>query len=111
MDILLEDIARTLNATQVSLPGNPDESVAYAIAQSSPIEAQHARYHPAGFRIADHQVPVDIGRLNIGLDERRIGGTGPVGTNRASPDLREVSRPYQPVPMLAQPRGLERQLA
>jgi hypothetical protein len=106
MDILLEDIARTLNANQISLPGNPDSSVAYALAQSAPLEAQHAQYHPAGVRIAD-QLPVDIGRLSIGVD-----GGGPVGSARTtSPDLREVSAPYQPMPLLTQPRSLERQLA
>lgn len=106
MDILLEDIARTLNANQISLPGNPDSSVAYALAQSASLEAQHARYHPAGVRIAD-QLPVDIGRLSIGVD-----GGGPVGSARTtSPNLREVSAPYQPMPLLTQPRSLERQLA
>ena len=110
MDVLLDDIARTLNATQVSLPETPDESVACAFTRSSPVEAQHARYHPAGVRI-DDQLSVNIGRLNIGVDERQIGG-GSVGAHRsASPDLREVRTPYQPMPLLTQPRGLERQLA
>lgn len=111
MDILLDDIARTLNATQVSLPETPDESVAYAFARSSPVEAQHARYQPTGLRIAD-QLPVDIGRLNIGADERQIGGASIGASRSASPGLREVpSSPYQPMPLLTQARGLERQLA
>ena len=104
MDILLEDIARTLHANQVALPGHPGASV-YAIAQPTPINPQHPRYQQS-MRIPE-QLPVDIGRLNIGLDDRGIGPVSP------SPDLRQVHSPYhhQTMPLMTPPRSLERQLA
>lgn len=105
MDILLEDIARTLHASQITLPGNPGASVSYNIAQPTPIGPQHPRYH-AQLQIPE-QLPVDIGRLNIGLDDRRIGSVSP------SRDLRRARSPYhhQTMPLLTPPRSLERQLA
>lgn len=99
MDILLEDIARTLNATCISLPGNPNQSISYGLPQPSAIDTQHGIYRPDP-RVSDHQLPV-----NIGLDiERSIGAV------RSSPDLGEVSS-YQRMPLMTQPRSLERQLA
>lgn len=109
MEVLLEDIARTLHATFITLPGSPDESIAFAMSQSAPAESPSAR-HRTPLRIPE-QLPVDIGRLNIDFEDREIG---PVRTSSA---LRGVSSspapaPYRGVPpMMAQSRGLERQLA
>ena len=112
MEVLLEDIARTLHATFITLPGSPDESVAYAVSQSGSAESPSARYR-APLRISE-QLPVDIGRLNIDFEDSGIG------TARTSRALREVAgasspspspAPYRMPPLLAQSRGLERQLA
>ncbi|OJJ50541.1 hypothetical protein ASPZODRAFT_85970 [Penicilliopsis zonata CBS 506.65] len=104
MEVMLEDIARTLNATHVSLPGSPDESIAssYAMTQSTtamgrPDDPHHQR------RLAE-QLPVDITRLNLGLDEPRLSR---VGTGRG---LRAHYRRHGP-PLMAPPCPLEKQLA
>lgn len=112
MEVILEDIARTLNATFITLPGSSDESVAFAMSQSafpeSPDAGQHAR-----LRIPE-QLPVDIGRLNIGIDGSDFGS---VPTSRASRGLSASPSPspsaaYRGMPpILTPPRGLERQLA
>lgn len=112
MEVILEDIARTLNATFITLPGSPDESVAFAMSQSAFPESPDAG-HRARLRIPE-QLPVDIGRLNIGIDD---SGFGPVPTSRASRGLRASPSPspsaaYRGMPpILTPPRGLERQLA
>ena len=106
MEVLLEDIARTLNASIITLPGNPDESIAYSMSQSSYAEPPNARYR-APLRLPE-QLPVDIGRLNITeLDDSGIGTVAPSRGIRGVP-----AAPYQGMPpLLSQPRGLERQLA
>ncbi|THC97646.1 hypothetical protein EYZ11_002872 [Aspergillus tanneri] len=102
MEVLLEDIARSLNASFVALAGGPDGSLAYAMPHSNNLEPQNPRYR-APPPLPD-QIPVDIGRLR--LDDT---GMGPVNTSRG---LREVSTPYRGMPpILTQPRSLERQLA
>jgi hypothetical protein len=101
MEVLLEDIARTLDATYVSLPGNPYESLACPTPGTSHFEPQNPRYR-APLPLPG-QIPVDIGRLR--LDDP---GMGPVHPSRA----REVSTPYRGMPpILTPPRSLERQLA
>ncbi|KAK1139533.1 hypothetical protein N8T08_000673 [Aspergillus melleus] len=100
MEVLLEDIARTLNASYVALPGGPDGSLAYAMPHSNTLEPQNPRYRNP-LPLPD-QIPVDIGRLRI--DDPSMG---PVNTSRG---LREV--PYRGMPpILTQPRSLERQIA
>lgn len=112
MEVILEDIARTLNATFITLPGSPDESVASAMSQSAFPESPDAG-HRARLRIPE-QLPVDIGRLNIGINDSDFG---PVPTSRASRGLRASPSPspsaaYRGMPpILTPPRGLERQLA
>ncbi|KAE8145162.1 hypothetical protein BDV25DRAFT_144910 [Aspergillus avenaceus] len=101
MEVLLEDIARTLDATYVSLPGYPNESLGYPMPSSSHYEPQNPRYR-APLPLPG-QIPVDIGRLR--LDDPNVGT---VRTSRA----REVSTPYRGMPpILTPPRSLERQLA
>ncbi|PYH95786.1 HET-s/LopB domain protein [Aspergillus ellipticus CBS 707.79] len=103
MEILLEDIARTLNASFVALPGSPDESSrAYSMhPRPSPTmdpHYQNPRYHTP--RPLRGHVPVEINQLRI---------DDPVHTSRG---LREVSTPYRGLPpILTPPRSLERQLA
>ncbi|KAF9893386.1 hypothetical protein FE257_011818 [Aspergillus nanangensis] len=113
MEVLLEDIARTLNASYVSLAGNPDGSLAYAMPRpayyepANPLDAnylepQNPRYR--GPLPLPDQIPVELGNLRI--DDP--GSTG-VHANRG---LGET--PYgggMPPPILTPPRGLERQLA
>ncbi|RAH70462.1 uncharacterized protein BO66DRAFT_373526 [Aspergillus aculeatinus CBS 121060] len=133
MEILLEDIARTLNATYISLPGNNrDGALSYALPQQ-PIPTpdhyhhhQHQQHHQlapnarynAPLPLPD-QLPVDFGHLR--LDDRHQGhhppgrgsGSGPVNPSRG---LREAAaaNPYGGMgaaPILSPPRSLERQLA
>ncbi|KAF7115407.1 hypothetical protein CNMCM5793_002223 [Aspergillus hiratsukae] len=100
MEVLLEDIARTLKASMVTLPGRRDESLAFAMTPGS-IEPQNPRYRAP--LPLPQQVPVDIGRLSLGLDE-------PVNTSRGIPEVSPT--PYRGMPpILSPPRSLERQLA
>jgi hypothetical protein len=101
MQVLLEDIARTLGATKVTLPGSPEDTTASAVppAPYNPTQRQD-------LRAMSDQLPVDLGRLNLGLDE---SGLSRMGGGRG---FRDVPSPYRAgPPMLTQPRGLERQLA
>lgn len=113
MEVLLEDIARTLNATFITLPGSPDESIPFGMPpQSGSPESPDAR-HRAPLRVSE-QLPVGIGRLNIDLDDPR-GISGPVPTSRAlrGSGNTTTAAPYRgmPPPPLLPPRGLERPLA
>lgn len=105
MEVILEDIARTLNATFITLPGSPDESVAFAMSQSAFPDSLDAG-HRSRLRIPE-QLPVDIGRLNIGIDDSDFGPVPTSRALRASPSTAYRGMP----PILTQPRGLERQLA
>ncbi|GFF34249.1 hypothetical protein IFM58399_03813 [Aspergillus lentulus] len=105
MEVLLEDIARTLNASMVTLPGRRDESLAFAMAHGPMPEPQNPRYQAP--LPLPQQVPVDIGRLSLGLDEP---GMGTVNPSRGIPEV--SSAPYRGMPpILSPPRSLERQLA
>jgi hypothetical protein len=100
MEVLLDDIARTLQATRVTLPGSPDESLAYAMPHS-PIP-QNPRYR-APLPLPD-QLPVDLNR-QLRLDDPSVGA---VNTSRGLRD------PYRNLPPILTPgpgRSLERQLA
>ncbi|PWY70484.1 hypothetical protein BO70DRAFT_321853 [Aspergillus heteromorphus CBS 117.55] len=103
MEILLDDIARTLNASVVALPGSPDESARASYSMHRPAPSmdppyQNTRYHTP--RPLRGHVPVDINQLRI---------DDPVHSSRGS---REVSTPYRGLPpILTPPRSLERQLA
>lgn len=57
MEVTLDDIARTLNASLVSLPGDPSRSMGYAGPTSQPLDQY--RYHT-------QQLPGDFNRLNVG---------------------------------------------
>jgi hypothetical protein len=85
MQVLLEDIARTLGATKVTLPGSSEDTTTVP----RPTQRQEPRTRP-------DQLSVELGRLSLG--SRMSGGRG-----------FNVYRPGPP--MLTQPRGLERQLA
>jgi hypothetical protein len=99
MEVLLEDIARTLKASRVTLPGRRDESLAFAMTPG-PNEPQNPRYRAP--LPLPQQVPVDIGRLSL-LDE-------PVNPSRGIPEVSPT--PYRGMPpILSPPRSLERQLA
>lgn len=104
MQVLLEDIARTLGATKVTLPGSPEDTTASAVPRGAA-----APYNPSqrqDLRAMSDQLPVDLGRLNLGLDE---SGLSRMGGGRG---FRDVPSPYRAgPPILTQPRGLERQLA
>ncbi|EAW06369.1 uncharacterized protein ACLA_080530 [Aspergillus clavatus NRRL 1] len=103
MEVMLEDIARTLHANVITLPGRRNESLAFPISHP-PREPQNPRYR-APLPLPG-QVPVDIGRLSLGLDE---SGMSTVPNSRG---IREVSAPYRGMPpILSPPRSLERQLA
>ncbi|KAL4807337.1 hypothetical protein BDV18DRAFT_137489 [Aspergillus unguis] len=100
MQVLLEDIARTLQATNVTLPGSPDESLAYAM-HHQPIP-QNPRYH--GPLPLPDQLPVDFNR-QLRLEDQ---GVGTVNTSRG------IREPYRPLPPILTPgpgRSMERQLA
>ncbi|KAL4785515.1 hypothetical protein BJX76DRAFT_324448 [Aspergillus varians] len=100
MEVLLEDIARTLHANNVTLPGGPDESLAFAM-HHQPIP-QNPRYR-APLPLPD-QLPVDLNR-QLRLDEQTVS---PVNTSRGLRD------PYQNLPPILTPgpgRSLERQIA
>jgi hypothetical protein len=97
MEVLLEDIARTLHAARVTLPGSHDESLAYAMPHS-PLP-QNPRYR-APLPLPD-QLPVDLNR-QLRLDDQ----AAPVNTSRGLGD------PYRNLPPILTPgRSLERQLA
>ncbi|KAE8413157.1 hypothetical protein BDV36DRAFT_269234 [Aspergillus pseudocaelatus] len=101
MEVMLEDIARTLDATYVSLPGYPHESFSYPTPGSSHFEPQNPRYR-APLPLPE-ELPVGIGRLRL-----EDPSMGPAHPSRA----REVSTPYRGMPpILTPPRSLERQLA
>ncbi|OGE52710.1 hypothetical protein PENARI_c009G02499 [Penicillium arizonense] len=126
MEVTLDDIARTLNASLVSLPGDPGRSTAYADPTSP----------PAQYRYQAQQLPGDFGRLALGAG----GSPGPLvpphphhfphphghpGYARPPPPppppppgSREAHGPVYrgPVPpippsLLSGPRSVERQLA
>ena len=97
MEVLLEDIARTLQASNVTLPGGSDQSL-YAMQQPVP---QNPRY-AAPLPLPD-QLPVELNRMR--LDDQNVG------TVHTSRGLRD---PYQNLPPILTPgpgRSLERQLA
>lgn len=100
MQVLLEDIARTLQTTNVSLPGSPDESLAFSM-QHSPIP-ENPRYR-APLPLPD-QLPVDLNR-QLRIDDQSVGT---VNTSRG------IREPYRSLPPILTPgpgRSLERQLA
>ncbi|KAL2832845.1 hypothetical protein BDW59DRAFT_169147 [Aspergillus cavernicola] len=100
MEVLLEDIARTLQATHITLPGSPNDPLAYAIPHS-PIP-QNPRYRTP-LPLPD-QLPVDLNR-QLRLDDPNVA---PVNTSRGLRD------PYHNLPPILTPgpgRSLERQLA
>lgn len=106
MEVLLEDIARTLGATKVTLPGSPEEPVVPALPQRAAIESYRRRRQPH-LQLMTDQLPAELGRLHLGgFDEPALSR---VGTGRG---LRDVSSTYRTVqPLVTQSRGLGRQLA
>lgn len=109
MQVLLEDIARTLGASKVTLPGCQDDSVTAAAAPPTSVEAYDARRQRHELPIMTEQFPVDIGRLNLGGLDERPGLSRMVGSGRG---IRDVSAPYRPgLSLMTRAGGPERQLA
>ncbi|OAX80724.1 serine/threonine protein kinase [Emergomyces africanus] len=123
MEILLDDIARTLGAISVTLPGseealawnrstNPSRADASPFSGTFPAAPAAVASQPhmrMGLRIAHHEIeplPVELGRLSIDRDEQGRGRGGAKG-------LRDVSSStYRAVaPLIRQSYTMERQLA
>ncbi|KAK2762600.1 hypothetical protein FQN54_000773 [Arachnomyces sp. PD_36] len=97
MQVLLEDIARTLGASRVTLPGSQEEESPQLAAIPTPVEIR--RPQPTLRKVQD-QLPIDLGRLSLNLDEEpRSRGLKDVATTT----YRAVN------PLL--PRTMERPLA
>jgi hypothetical protein len=92
MQILLDDIARTLGATSVTLPDSPIEMQV--------VEAEANR------RMVPEQPPLDLAKLSLDLEEP---SNNMVSNVRG---LKDVSSSYRGVgSLMPQTRALERQLA
>lgn len=126
MEVTLEDIARTLNASLVSLPGDPTRSMGY----TSPTSQV-----PGQYRYQSQQLPGDFNRLTVGGSPvppgppphpfsrphpHHPGFAYPPPPPPPPPPPRPGSReahvfrgPVPPIPpaLLAGPRNIERQLA
>lgn len=120
MEVIFEDIARTLNASLVSLPGDPARAISYAGPMSPP---------PSQYRYPAQQIPGDFNRLTVGGSPappvppiRPFSSSHPYhpGYGRPPPPPRPGSREAQvfhgrvpsiPPALLAGPRNIERQLA
>jgi hypothetical protein len=113
MEVLLEDIARTLNASYVALPDSPHGSLAYGAPHNPYFEPQNPRYR-SPLPLPD-QIPVDMGHLRLeDATSPPPPPPRPPGPAHPSRGLREVpsSTPYGGLPpILTPPRSLERQLA
>lgn len=126
MEVTFEDIARTLNASLVSLPGDPSRGMGYAGVPSPP--------HPGGYRYQAQQLTGDFNRLAVGTVPPGPPGLPPhplvhphphhPGTfmrpppppphpPRPGPQDPHVFRAVSPIPpsLLTGPRNIERQLA
>ncbi|KAJ5171844.1 hypothetical protein N7492_004437 [Penicillium capsulatum] len=124
MEVTLDDIARTLNASLVSLPGDPTSSMGYA----GPAPALSPYPYPA------QQLPADFNRLTVGgPPPRPAPPVPPHPFGYAPPQHPGFSRPPPPPPpppprpgsehvlrgpmppippaLIAGPRNIERQLA
>lgn len=112
MQVLLEDIARTLGACTVTLPGCQDDNTsAAAVPQSVHVHGQQQRLRD--IPIMSEPFPVDLRRLNLGgLEEpaAAVPMSRRVGSGRG---LRDVSSSYRagPPPVMTRAGGMERQLA
>lgn len=128
MEVTFDDIARTLGASVVSLPGDPNRSMGY-VDPNSP-QSAHYRY-PA------QRLPGDFGRLGFGAGPGASPGPPvppyPHNYPRPQPHHPAYGRPPPPPPppgsreargpvysgpvppipasLLAGPRNIERQLA
>ncbi|KAJ5621338.1 hypothetical protein N7528_006121 [Penicillium herquei] len=122
MEVTIEDITRTLNASLVSLPGDPTRSMGY-ITAAPPQSAQYG-YHP-------QQLPADFNRLTVGGSTQMMQPPAfhpnhppHAGYGRAPPPPPPPPRPgsreahvfhgrMSPIPpsLLSGPRNVERQLA
>jgi hypothetical protein len=115
MQVLLEDIARTLGARKVILPGCPDDAIASSTSVLRPstelpspsatvaVQPYDGRRHHE-LRLIPDQLP-DIGRLNLMDESGRVANSGR--------GFRDVSTSYHRTgpSTITQTRGLERQLA
>lgn len=105
MQVLLEDIARTLGASKVTLPGCLDDNViTAAAAPPASVEAYDARRQRRELPIMTEQFPIDIGRLNLGGLDERPGLSRMVGSGRGLRDVAHLS-------LMTRAGGPERQLA
>jgi hypothetical protein len=111
MQVLLEDIARTLGASRVTLPGCQDNAVAAIMPPptTAAVEAYDPRRQRRDLPIMPDQYPVDIGRLNLSSRDERQGLSRMVGSGRG---IRDVSTPYRAgLSLMTRAGGPERQLA
>ncbi|KAJ5628775.1 hypothetical protein N7490_011003 [Penicillium lividum] len=120
MEVTVEDITRTLNASLVSLPGDPTRSAGYIASASS---------QPAQYRYQSQQLPGDFSRLTVGgpsMPPHPLSHPHPhhPGFGRPPPPPPPPPRPgsreahgfrgrMSPIPpsLLTGPRNIERQLA
>lgn len=127
MEVTFADIARTLNASLVSLPGDPSRAMGYPSLTSPP--------HPGGYGYQTHQLPADFNRLAVGgvppggppaipphplahPHAHHPGGfmrpsRPPPPPPRPGSQDSQVFRGVSPIPpsLLTGPRNIERQLA
>ncbi|KAH8696036.1 hypothetical protein BGW36DRAFT_342479 [Talaromyces proteolyticus] len=108
MQVLLEDISRTLGSCTVTLPGCQDDNISSA-AVPQRVHAYDAR-QLQDLSIMPEHIPVDLGRLSLTDPAPVPVGRRMIGRGRG---LRNVSTPYHtgPPPVMTHTRGMERPLA
>ncbi|CRG90530.1 Laminin subunit alpha-5 [Talaromyces islandicus] len=128
MQVLLEDISRTLGACAVTLPGCQDDNISSAaVPQTVHTYNQRQQQHLRDFSLMSEHIPVDLSRLSLSNLEdppaavstrmMRGSGAGPgAGSGRGGVGrgLRNVSTSsYRagPPPLMTHTGGMERQLA
>jgi hypothetical protein len=133
MQVLLEDISRTLGACAVTLPGCEDDNISSAAVpqtvraydQRQQQQQQHPLRH--GFSLMSEHIPVDLSRLSLtNLEDppaavpnrmmrgsgasTRAGGRG-VGVGRGLRNVSTSSYRTGPHPLMTHTGGMERQFA
>lgn len=103
MQLLFEDIARTLGATTVTLPDSSEVSEV-RVAESAKMEpSQHKRTSSELSGVSPSQLPRALGRLSLNTED-------PIFTRGRS--LKDISNTYRPGPdMMMQAPAFERQMA
>jgi hypothetical protein len=127
MQVLLEDISRTLGACAVTLPGCQDDNISSAAVPQAVHTYNQRQQQLRDFSLMSEHIPVDLSRLSLSNLEdppaamptrMRGSGTGAGGGRGASGGvgrgLRNVSTSsYRagPPPLMTHTGGMERQLA